>query len=97
VRPLSSALPAPDRVLLGPADVADDELAAFAAAGLGVRHATVLTSSATVFPYDRPRAAIARFALDLLDDTTPSTRPSRARQPSAPVPGTCRKTPWPMP
>ena len=46
-------------MLLGPADVADDELAAFAAAGLGVRHATVLTSSATVFPYDRPAITTA--------------------------------------
>ena len=57
--PLSPALPAPRRALLGPADVEDDELAAFAAAGLGVRHATVLTSSATVFPYDRPAITTA--------------------------------------
>jgi hypothetical protein len=141
VRPPSSALTAPRRALLGPADVEDDELAAFAAAGLGVRRATVLTSSAEVFPYDLPgletaclpayvagihaeggaaslaqvrrthaalltifsalpsvplehlddeptprlrrlsrgRAAVARFALDLLDDTRP-------RQPAAPHP-----------
>jgi hypothetical protein len=46
----TSALPAP-RTLLGPADVAADELAAFVAADLGVRHATILTSSVTVFPY----------------------------------------------
>jgi hypothetical protein len=46
-------------VLLGPADVADDELAAFVAAGLGVRHATVLTSSAKVFPYDQPAITTA--------------------------------------
>jgi hypothetical protein len=56
---LSPALPAPRRALLGPADVADDELAAFVAAGLGVRHATVLTSSAEVFPYDRPAITTA--------------------------------------
>jgi len=30
-------------------------------------------------PLFQTRAAIARFALDLLDDTTPSTRPSRTR------------------
>jgi phosphotransferase family enzyme len=59
MQPLSPALPAPRRVLLGPADVADDELAAFAAASLGVRHATVLTSSARVFPYDRPAITTA--------------------------------------
>jgi hypothetical protein len=46
-------------MLLGPADVADDELAAFAAASLGTRHATVLTSSAKVFPYDRPAITTA--------------------------------------
>jgi hypothetical protein len=57
--PLSSALPTPGRALLGPADVADDELAAYVAAGLGVRHATVLTSSAAVFPYDRPAITTA--------------------------------------
>jgi hypothetical protein len=57
--PLSPALPAPRKLLLGPADVADDELAAFAAAGLGVRRATVLTSSATVFPYARPAITTA--------------------------------------
>jgi hypothetical protein len=57
--PLPPAPPAPRRVLLGPADVADDELAAFAAAALGVRRATVLTSSATVFPYDRPAITTA--------------------------------------
>jgi len=57
--PLSSALPAPRRVLLGTADVEDHDLAAFAAAGLGVRHATVLTSSARVFPYDRPALTTA--------------------------------------
>ncbi len=44
---------------MGPADVEDDELAAFVAAGLGVRHATVLTSSAKVFPYDRPAITTA--------------------------------------
>ncbi len=59
MQPLSSALPAPRRVLLGQADVEDDELAAFVAAGLGVRHATVLTSSAEVFPYDRPAITTA--------------------------------------
>jgi hypothetical protein len=59
VRPPSPPLPAPGRALLGPADVADDELAAFAAADLGVRHATVLTSSAAVFPYDRPAITTA--------------------------------------
>jgi hypothetical protein len=59
VQPLPAASPAPRRALLGPADVTDDELAAFAAAGLGVRHATVLTSTATVFPYDRPAITTA--------------------------------------
>jgi phosphotransferase family enzyme len=59
VRPPPRALPAPRRVLLGPADVTDDELAAFVAADLGVRHATVLTSSAKVFPYDRPAITTA--------------------------------------
>jgi hypothetical protein len=59
MQPLSPALPAPRSVLLGPADVADDELAAFAAASLGVPHATVLTSSARVFPYDRPAITTA--------------------------------------
>lgn len=59
MQPLSPGLPAPRRVLLGPADVADDELAAFAAASLGVGHATVLTSSARVFPYDRPAITTA--------------------------------------
>ncbi len=59
MQPPSPALPAPRRVLLGPADVADDELAAFVAAGLCVRHATVLTSSAEVFPYDRPAITTA--------------------------------------
>jgi hypothetical protein len=59
MRSLSSALPAPHRVLLGPADVEDDELAAFVAADLGVRHATVLTSSVRVFPYDRPAITTA--------------------------------------
>ncbi len=59
MQPLSSTLPAPRRVLLGPADVEDDELAAFVAAGLGVPHATVLTSSAAVFPYDRPAITTA--------------------------------------
>jgi hypothetical protein len=38
------------------------------------------------------RAAIARFVLDLLDDTTPSTRPSRTRQPSETGPRTYRRT-----
>jgi hypothetical protein len=51
--------PAPGRTLLGRADVADGELAAFIADGLGVRHATVLTSSAAVFPYDRPAITTA--------------------------------------
>ena len=46
-------------MLLGPADVEDDELAAFVAADLGVRHATVLASSAAVFPYDRPAITTA--------------------------------------
>jgi hypothetical protein len=46
-------------VLLGPADVEDDELAAFVAADLGVRHATVLTSSVEVFPYHRPAITTA--------------------------------------
>jgi hypothetical protein len=59
MQPLSSALPAAGRALLGPADVADDELAAFAAADLGVRHATVLASSVQVFPYDRPAITTA--------------------------------------
>jgi hypothetical protein len=59
VRPPSPALPAARQALLGPADVADDELAAFAAAGLGVRHATVLASSVQVFPYDRPAITTA--------------------------------------
>jgi len=59
VRPPSSALTAPRRALLGPADVEDEELAAFAAAGLGVPHATVLTSTAAVFPYDRPAITTA--------------------------------------
>jgi uncharacterized protein (TIGR03083 family) len=51
--------PPPRRLLLGPAEVEDDELAAFVAAVLGVRHATVLTSSAKVFPYDRPAITTA--------------------------------------
>ena len=38
------------------------------------------------------RAAIARFALDLLDDTTPSTRASRTRQPSDTSPRICSRT-----
>ena len=59
MQPLPPALPAPRSALLGQADVADDELAAFAAASLGVRHATVLTSSARVFPYDRPAITTA--------------------------------------
>ena len=59
MRSPSSALTAPRRALLGPADIEDHELAAFAAAGLGVRHATVLTSSAEVFPYDRPAITTA--------------------------------------
>jgi hypothetical protein len=46
-------------VLLGPADVTDDELAAFAAVGLGAGRVTVLTSSAEVFPYDRPAITTA--------------------------------------
>jgi hypothetical protein len=45
----------------------------------------------------RGRATIARFALDLLDDTTPSTRASRTRQPSHTSPRTCSKTPRPAP
>src|ERR1041384_5683879 len=56
---MQPALPTPRRVLLGPADVADDELAVFAAADLGVGHATVLTSSARVFPNDRPAITTA--------------------------------------
>jgi hypothetical protein len=44
---------------LGPADVEDDELAGFVAAALGIGHATVLTSTATVFPYDRPAITTA--------------------------------------
>jgi phosphotransferase family enzyme len=59
MQPLASALPAPRRALLGPADVEDDELAAFVAAGLSVRQATVLTSSAEVFPYDQPAITTA--------------------------------------
>jgi hypothetical protein len=59
VQPPSPPLPAPGRELLGPADVQDDELAAFAAADLGVQHATVLTSSVQVFPYDRPAITTA--------------------------------------
>jgi hypothetical protein len=59
VRPPSPALFAPRSVLLGQADVEDDELAAFVAADLGVRHATVLTSSVEVFPYDRPAITTA--------------------------------------
>jgi hypothetical protein len=39
------------------------------------------------------RAAIARFVLDLLDDTIPSTRPSRTRQRSDTSPKTRRRTP----
>ena len=46
-------------MLLGPADVEDEQLAAFAAAELGARHATVLTSSAEIFPYDRPAITTA--------------------------------------
>jgi hypothetical protein len=52
-------LTAPGQALLGPAGIGDDELAAFAAADLGVRHATVLTSSAEAFPYDRPAITTA--------------------------------------
>jgi hypothetical protein len=59
MRPPSSVLPLPRSVILGPADVGDDELDAFAAADLGVQHATVLTSSAEVFPYDRPAITTA--------------------------------------
>jgi hypothetical protein len=59
MRPPSSVLPVRRRVILGPADVGDDELGALAAADLGVRHATVLTSSAEVFPYDRPAITTA--------------------------------------
>jgi hypothetical protein len=59
MRPPSSALRAPRTALLGPADVEDDELAAFVAADLGVRHATVLTSSVEVFPYERPAITTA--------------------------------------
>jgi hypothetical protein len=59
MRPLSPAPPAPRGTLLGPADVADGELAAFVADGLGVRHATVLTSSVAVFPYERPAITTA--------------------------------------
>ena len=57
--PPSAALTTPRSALLGPADVEDDELAAFVAADLGVRHATVLTSSVEVFPYDRPAITTA--------------------------------------
>ena len=46
-------------MLLGPADVTDDELAAFAAAELGVQHATVLASSAQTFPYEQPAITTA--------------------------------------
>lgn len=46
-------------MLLGPAVIEDDELAAFVAADLGVRHATILTSSVEVFPYDRPAITTA--------------------------------------
>jgi hypothetical protein len=63
IHPLSPALPAPRRVLLGPADVE-----AFVAADLGVRHATVLTSSARVFLYDRP--AITTSGSYLITGTT---------------------------
>jgi hypothetical protein len=59
LRSPSSALTAPRRALLGPADVEDGELGAFAAADLGARHATVLTASAKVFPYDRPAITTA--------------------------------------
>jgi hypothetical protein len=59
MQPLSPAFSAPRGVLLGPADVAEDELAAFAAASLGVGHAEVLSSSAAVFPYDRPAITTA--------------------------------------
>ena len=59
MRSPSSALPSPSRALLGPADVEHDELGAFVAAALDVRHATVLTSSARVFPYDRPAITTA--------------------------------------
>jgi hypothetical protein len=59
MQPPSSALTAPRRALLGPADVDDHELGAFAAAGLGAGHATVLTSTAKVFPYDRPAITTA--------------------------------------
>jgi len=47
------------QALPGPADVVDDELPAFVAAGLGVRHATVLTSSAAAFSYDGPAITTA--------------------------------------
>jgi hypothetical protein len=57
--PPSRALSAPRSVLLGPADVEDDELAAFVAADLGVRQATVLSSSVEVFPYSRPAITTA--------------------------------------
>jgi hypothetical protein len=59
VRPPRAAPDAPLRAVLGPADVHDDELAAFVAAVLGVRRATVLTSTAEVFPYDRPAITTA--------------------------------------
>jgi len=59
VPPPSRALSAPRSVLLGPADVEDDELAAFVAADLGVRQATVLNSSVEVFPYDQPAITTA--------------------------------------
>jgi hypothetical protein len=64
VRAFPAAPDAPPRAVLGPADVPDDELGSFVAAALGVRHATVLTSAAEVFPYDRPAITTAeRFTV----------------------------------
>jgi hypothetical protein len=64
VRPLPAAPDAPPRAVLGPADVPDDELGSFVAAALGVRRATILTSTAEVFPYDRPAITTAgRFTV----------------------------------
>ena len=47
------------QALPGSADVADDELPAAVAAGLGVRHATLLTPPAAAFCYDGPAITTA--------------------------------------
>jgi hypothetical protein len=47
------------RSLLGPADVTDSELAAFAAASLGARSATILTSTVTSVAADHPAITTA--------------------------------------